>query len=93
VGNINIGGKTVTDLFGIRDRSWGMRAAGVMIGAAALHGTGNYHTSIITVSLVGMVGLFSSLFLKMSLFSTAMSEEKVRLAGCGKMKPCQVRFL
>jgi MFS family permease len=48
-------------------------AVGVMIGSFALQRTGNYHVSIIIVSLVGLVGLMSALFLKMPEFGRSRS--------------------
>jgi cadmium resistance protein CadD (predicted permease) len=51
-------------------------SAGVMLGAFALHMTGNYHASITIVSLVGVVGVISALFLKMPVFDAAQSEKR-----------------
>ena len=37
---------------------------GVILGAAALHGTGNYHASILIVGLVAVIGFVLTIFLK-----------------------------
>jgi len=57
----HIAGKLVGMWFGI-----GLfgGTVGVIVGATALHSTGNYHASIIIVGVVALIGLILTLFLK-----------------------------
>jgi MFS family permease len=53
---------------------------GVSVGAAALHGTGNYHASIVIVGVVAVIGFILTIFLKPSKVFCASEDGEIRRA-------------